>query len=225
MRRMAWKPLPCDWVRDGRIKALGWSSRARVSRAEATASLMVFLALVTHSDVREGNGRGLPNHLEVDLTYNALMVITGLSKALVSAGLKALEELGLIQTVREGRKNLYLLEGFQAGSWVKLPSRALFQGRVIEAFSVFTKRSKVELYALKLYLYLASARSAQLFYSMSTYMRIHEVTGIPMEDIARAISFLESCGLLARVERGQVEGSSKKDPNRYYLTGYRDLRL
>lgn len=226
MRRLPWKAMPCQWIRDEGLKAFGWGPSAPVSRAEATAALMIWVALVTHTEQPEER-HTLPNALEVELTYNALEDITGLSRALVDRGIDALVRLDLVGKVKEGRKSVYILTGYAPGQWVKLPSRALFRskGKELEPFMSFTKRSRVELNALKLYLYLASSRDGDLEYSMATYKRIHDRTGIPMEDIARAISFMESSGLVARVERAQIEGEKHKQPNRYYLTGYKDLRV
>jgi hypothetical protein len=61
----------------------------------------------------------------------------------------------------------------------KLPCQAIVSGEAILPFKNFTLRSKHELHAMKLYLYLAACRDNAKAYSMASYETITERIGIP----------------------------------------------
>lgn len=93
----------------------------------------------------------------------------------------------------------------------------------IAAFKSFTLRSKHELNALKLFLYLANVRDRFKQYAEASYETIFKRTGIPERDIRRAINVLNASGLLARVNRESDRDITSWGPNMYYLKGYGDL--
>lgn len=153
------------------------------------------------------------------------MEITGLSRQLVAAGVVGLQDAGRVIVETEGRKSKYLIQGFEfTGNWCKLPSRPLYTVGLddrIEPFQMFQKRSVCELDALKLFLYYASARDKSHF-TMASFETICEKTGVAEKRIPRANAFLISCGLLANLSREHSE-SKKKEPNKYFLRGYREF--
>ena len=83
----------------------------------------------------------------------------------------------------------------------------------------FTLRSKCELHALKLYLYLASSRDGKQKYVEASYEKIFERTGISERDIRRAIAVLIGTGLLRNVERQTAAEKNAWGPNKYFLEG------
>lgn len=96
-------------------------------------------------------------------------------------------------------------------------------GNVIKPFKHFTMRSKHELHAMKLYLYFASIRSNNSFYSMASYETIFDRTRIQERDIRKAISLLIGVGLLVSVDRDHKQMLDKSEPNKYFFAGYQAL--
>lgn len=118
----------------------------------------------------------------------------------------------------------YVPDQEPAHPFFKLPCRKLVAGDVIVPFGNFLLRSKFELYALKLYLYLAARRNNSSYESLASHDKIHESTGIPRRDIRRAISTLINVGLFRAVDRrSSGVGVHEHSPNLYYLRGCEDL--
>ena len=133
--------------------------------------------------------------------------------------------MNLIAAEGSNQERVYLILR-NGGRWFKLPCLALFDEGKITPFRQLTLRGKLDLHALKLYLYFASVRDNQRMFSMASHEVIHAKTGIPESDIRRAHSLLTSVGLLAAIEReyqGVVEKAN--EPNKYYLRGHEAFAL
>lgn len=223
-----WARMPTAWIFDGRLATdFTWGSSGRANRSAATAGLMLWIALVTRANEYFGDASSsIPTALRVMLTYNALKELTGLSRSLISTGLSALEETGLIKIESIGRASRYELKDFNPmRGWCKLPSRALYtrgKYKTIDAFKHFQKRTVCELDALKLYLYFAAIRQNQELFSQAKFATIQAHTGVPEKRIARAHSFLLATGLLAQISK-EPPKNGEYFPNHYYLLGYMDL--
>jgi len=223
MRLLPWVRMPAVWIKEGGLRDFGWSNQAKASRSTAIAALQLYIALLTQADVewRENDCK-----LIAELTYTRLMEITGLSRQLVAAGLEGLVVTGRIKSEKNGRKCRYTIEGYDfTGNWCKLPSSALYgwQSSKIEPFQMFQKRSVCELDALKLFLYFAFARDNKTMFTMASFETISEKTGVAEKRIPRANAFLINCGLLANLSREHSEDVKKKEPNKYFMRGYREL--
>lgn len=215
-----WHRLPSDAVRAA-LPKMTWSAAGSAKPAGETAALMLFVALnfmATNWTDSEGQ-----YHSIAEGTYVDLGDATGLSRALISTGLKRLIALGLIATEGSHQKRRYKINWPQEHRFFKLPCKAIVSSRVIKPFTHFTMRSKHELHALKLYLYFASIRSNHSHYSMASYETIFQRTGIPERDIPRAIGHLLNSGLMVRVDRDHKQTLDKNEPNKYYLAGYQTL--
>jgi biotin operon repressor len=160
--------------------------------------------------------------MAADATYTQLGEMTGLSRSLISHGLMRLQTLGLITATGSAQKRRYWIAGPHM-PWFKLPCQAIVYQGAIAPFKTFTLRSKHELHALKLYLYLAACRGNVSEFSMVSYEKIHERTGISERDIRRAISLLISSGLLVSVDREFSQTLKVNEANKYFLNGYRAL--
>ncbi len=198
-----------------------WSSAGGEKPAAETAALMLFVALnfMASTAVDEQN----QFHAVAEGTYVDLGEATGLSRALISAGLQRLQTLGLIAPEGSHQKRRYKITWPAEHRFFKLPCQAITNGNVIVPFKNFTMRSKHELHAMKLYLYFASIRTNHLPYSMASYETIFERTRIPERDIRRAISVLICAGLLEGVDREHSKTRGVNEPNKYYLKGYAAL--
>ncbi|SEP90821.1 helix-turn-helix domain-containing protein [Pseudomonas sp. NFPP19] len=222
MRILPWVRMPSRWIREGGLKNFNWASNGVASKSAAIAALQIYIALVTQAEEKSSPSF----RLEAELTYNALMEITGLSRALVSSGIEALLNTERISKETIGRKSRYSISDYEVGNWCKLPARALYGyggGTSIPAFKLFQKRTICELNALKLMLYYAAARDNKTPYTMASFETIHKQTGVIEKNIPRANAFLINSSLLANLTRENSESTKKKEPNKYYLTGYRDL--
>lgn len=224
MKILPWVRVPAIWIREGGLRDFGWSANSTVSRSSAIAALQLYIALVTRA-TEDWNGPAC--RLMSELTYTQLMQITGLSRQLVAAGLEGLVAAKRIQVEKIGRKCRYAIQGYvPTGNWFKMPARSLYNVLIesqIVAFQVFQKRSVCELDALKLFIYYAFARDSVKPYTMAAFETICEKTGVAEKRIPRANAFLINAGLLANLSRENVENRKTKEPNKYFLIGYRDL--
>lgn len=204
------------------LKNLNWYKVGDMSPASGTAALMLYVAILFTAD-EELSETGEERWVSL-ASYDGLIKATGgMSRSLVNQGLQRLQELGLILPEGSRQKRQYLVLGLnKARDWYKLPCQSIVQTGVIGPFRHFTLRSKHELHALKLYLYLASVRSRENQFTEVSYERIYERIGIPERDIRRAIAVLINCGLLVNVVRN-VDEETHYGPNRYYLMGSQKL--
>lgn len=215
-----WHRLPSAPVLAA-LPQMKWNTAEGAKPAAETAALMLFVALnfmaTTWTDEK---GRYMA---VAEGTYVDLGEATGLSRALISAGLQRLVTLGLIAPEGSHQKRRYKINWPEEHRFFKLPCHAIVSGKVIKPFASFTMRSKHELHAMKLYLYFAAIRSNHAYFSMASYETIFERTGISERDIRKAISLLISTGLLVGINRDHNHILTKNEPNKYYLTGYMAL--
>lgn len=218
MRRLRpWVPMPTEWVLSGCMaEGFTWSGTGIVKGSAAIAALQLWVALVTLADEEKTESGAVT----VEATYDALMDATGLSRKLVAAGLKGLQDVGVVRVEAVGRRRRYYLPH---GHWCKLPARSIYSGQRIPAFHHFQKRSVCELHAMKLYLYYVAVRHRERPYAMSAFETIHSRTGVPEKWIPRANAFLLNAGLVVNIEKEKSGDTKWKEPNKYFLAGYKDL--
>lgn len=160
----------------------------------------------------------------ITATFDDLQTATRLSRAMIAPALQQLERYELITKEGSHQRRRYALTFEQR--WFKLPCKSIVRQGVLQPFDKFTLRSKVELHAMKLYLYLAAVRSNERPYSLASYEKIHERIGIPENDIRKAIIILTTSGLLQNSDRTvEDSGDGKRvyGPNKYFLTGHSAL--
>lgn len=226
-----WVKMPAAIVRDDKLKRLLWVNDSIGKRAHKVAALKIFLALSMCAEKEEVYNSDFDDYstrYAAQLTYERLGVLTALSRNSISEGIKILIDLEVINVHIEGRKSIYQFCGFTGdGHWSKLPCQALLSrdGKRIEALHKLKLRSKIELYALKMYLYLCTVRDNKTPYASASFEKINEQTSIPEKDIPRTHAYLSGIGLIALVEKRQNDNSKSKAnlPNAYYLTGYSQL--
>jgi hypothetical protein len=202
------------------LPKLKWQTEDEAPASTNSAALMLYVALNFAAEREEDDEGGYLGRAV--LSYPELNYVTGLSRKLIAHGLRRLEELKLVLPTGSDQKRGYVIP-WGAKTWFKLPCRAILHKGAIAPFGRFHMRSKSELHALKLYLYLAAVRSNQAWFSMSSHQKIHEKTGIPENGIRRAHSLLTSVGLLAGIDREHNALEKQNEPNKYYLSGYQAL--
>jgi len=191
------------------------------------SALMLYIAIGLCAEEEEVDGG--ERVLRASPTYDELQNLTGLSRPLIATALSVLDELKLIEREPQGRGASYQLTGYDPNKgWCKVPFRALSKkvnGSVqIEPFSHFHKRGLIELYALKLFLYLLAIRDNVTSESRVSYELIEERTAIPRKFIRKTGTFLISSGLLSNIKRSSGGDSGHEGgANQYYVTGFNDL--
>ncbi|WP_323996645.1 winged helix-turn-helix domain-containing protein [Aeromonas hydrophila] len=194
------------------------------------SALMLYIALGLCAEEEEDDGGG--RVLRASPTYDELQELSGLSRPLISTALSVLDELKLIEREPQGRGVSYVLTGYSpARGWCKVPFRAISKkvnGSVqIEPFRHFKKRGLMELYALKLFLYLLAIRDNETSESKVSYELISERTAIPRSAIRKTGSFLLSSGLLSNIYQSSYQNSDGSEgdggSNKYCVTGFKDL--
>jgi len=227
MAYLPWVQVPANGLVEV-LKGMSWRRQGQASAARDVAALMIYVVLLFIRKDRTVNRVVLgieTNWTEyaADITYDGLVQATGLSRSLIRQGLERLELLGLIRSSGSRQTRQYVFPQ-QPGRWFKLPCRAVMTRDGVAAFKTFSLRSKHELNAMKLYLYLADVRDRDKNHTEVSYEMIFKRLDIPERDIRRAINVLNASGLLARVNRESDRLVSSWGPNQYFLKGYEDLQ-
>lgn len=225
-----WVKMPSEWIREKRLVRIRWTDEG-APRSHKVAALQLYIAIAQTSEEQfllghKSNLLMNPKIYASAETYTALMRMTGLSRALIAGGLSVLEHEEVIKVTRDGRRNLYQIQGFNGiNGWCKLPQRSLFgPDGCILGFRSLTKRNKYELYALKLWLYMLQVRDNASPSINASYEKINEGTGVPEKEIPRSYGLLLSMGLLTRVSKeSDDDAEHKKTSNAYYPVGYKDF--
>ena len=219
IRSIPWHALPSEPIKAA-LPALRWQAENDVPPSAGIAALMLYVTLnfVARKALADDGEEGVV----AEATYPELSEMTNLSRSLIASGLKRLVALNLITVSGSAQKRRYWITGPHT-RWFKLPCQAIVKQGVVRPFKAFTLRSKHELHALKLYLYLATCRDNKNRFSMVSYETINERTGISERDIRRAISLLINSGLLEDIDREFSKERKVNEPNKYYLAGSRAL--
>lgn len=218
-----WHDLPSKRVRSA-LPRFTWTPTSHGSPGVATAALMLYVVLRFMADnVSDEEGGDV---WVTRATYDDLCTAAGLSRTMVQAGLRRLEAEQLVTSEGSHQKRAYrLVWNTDETGWFKLPCLAIATGTLVRPFAHFKLRSKHELHAMKLYLYLAAVRRNHETYTSATYETIHAKLGIAEREVRTAISLLLTTGLLASV--GRQGGGTLAEPvygaNMYFLTGHHNL--
>lgn len=218
---MPWIKFPAKSIAtDNSLRHITWSEY----KSAGIAALQIYIVLCLRKDDvedDEGNALGVAK-----VSYTALEDMAGLSRAMVAKGVDTLRQIGMIHVEKQGKESLYRIVGYNPHkNWAKMPCRELLNksGDQIPAFRVFNKRSKDELNALKIFLLAICIRQNDEAFAMCSYEKIYEKTGVAEKDIRRAIAFLLNARLFSNIDQSQKEGSKQKEPNKYYVQGYRSF--
>lgn len=218
--RYEWVRIPTWWILSEQTNLL--PSFSFQDKGRSIAALMIYIAMAVRAQQQSteefvgGTAR---------LTYDDLGNSTGISRALISTGIKKLVELGLITALNYRKQNVYVLVNHMEAPWAKLPKKHLYQGETTGEIGVFTKyfnlRSRVELNALKLYLLLLAFRDNRSNVAFITHPKIYEYSQIPRNSIRQAISFLVAHDLIGMDKVLTEDGKARV--NRYEIRGLSHL--
>lgn len=212
-----WVRMPSYWVRDPNKLPLTTMRWKGDDKSNNIAGLMLYIVLMQHASQEVSIDRPIIG--TCSLSYEQMNDITGLSKTKISAGLKVLLELELIQKINKGKeKSVYQIVNFGTrGSWAKLPAKDLYnkEKNKIPIFHGFHLRNKNELNSLKLYLLIITFRDNNSNYALIGYDKITEYTGIPRNEIRSAISLLINLGLVQLNKESNNDSEHLNLPNMY----------
>jgi hypothetical protein len=187
--------MPSAWITDQAKPGLSQLKWGGHDNAGKIAALMLYIAIAHH--VNQEPDREHAEAGFAKLSYSDFEKIVGLSRAKISAGLKNLEEQGILAINKGEKTSVYQLVGFNPKQgWAKLPLRNFYHDGSIKVFSEFHLRKKTELNALKMYLLVAAFRHNEINHTVISYEKIHLYTGIPENDIRSAISLLVTWNLI-----------------------------
>lgn len=224
-----WKPMPYYMMRD--CNALNNIKKNKISTG--VAALKIFILVCLKSEVDEQGG------YSAAITYDQFNQFCSLSRRLISEGLRYLESVGVIKAIGDRKKRYILLncklEGNELssapfhtsnGRWCKLPFKGLVdENSRITAFESMSNRSLVELNSLKIYLYLLMVRSRGKAYSTVTLKTIKSKLSITYQEIMIAIAFLNSVGMLEKVNVGSnsIGHYEERFPIKFLVSGWESL--
>ncbi len=225
-----WMRIPTWWIRGNNNAKLLCFTTNELGPSIAALILYVTFAL----RVAETDTVTVPAGT-VDLTFTEIENLTGLSRHLLSKGIRKLEREGLISVTKVGRKNVYCIIGYKIDeimpwggrpSWGKVPRKYLYdtQGRLI--FSRFSLRYPAELFALKLYLAIIAFQQSDKYFALISYPNLQDHTGIPVGKIRSGLSHLINLSLIHIDRDPSVGGAKLNPPNQYRVCGvdpYRHL--
>lgn len=209
-----WAKLPTAWIRyDDKLR--NFSVR---DIGDSIAALKIYLAIVLKANFKKD--KVFDKGGCAAISFTEFEELTGMSRAMVSQGLKKLKREGLVTVEKAGRPNIYWLNNFDDGKgWSKLPKKYLFGkkklGR-IQKLTEFSMRHRAHLNALRVYLLLLTFKSGNS--ALLSYDKITEYSGMTREHIHPAISVLIDMQLI-NVTRDDVTHGVIRTPNKYHFRG------
>lgn len=203
-----WRPMPSNWMTgENGLKKLKRGAHTSVY----TAALMVFFVLCLDAPVCQDPLRGISKD-QTNITYDNIVNLCGISKKLVSNGLKLLEEWGLIKKQKTGKSNLYFIPHRSMiqgdGQFCKIPFRYFAKRKktIYKIFAHINMRDASSLDALKIYFWLLRNRKDNFTLESInkqkrngvclSYSSIEDALGIPRNNIKKAINILASNDLI-----------------------------
>lgn len=229
MIKSPWFKMPSVWIQNEGLKMFKWNADELGTPAAKIAALQLYYSIALTLEYIEMPGAydmKITRHVSA-ATFNRFRTLTGLSRALVSAGIETLERAGLIKRHRQGKRCYYEITGYipGGGGWCKVPLRkVLGNNGDITPFHQFKLRRKIELYAIKFYLYICAVRDNKTEETYASFEKINKSTGIPEKEIPSTYSFLIGVGLINRIDKGNNDHiEPSKRANAYYVTGSRDF--
>lgn len=193
--------MPSAWIEAGGLKEFRWEPGKGSANV---AALMTYIALVHRLEGNLDRLQGIPleEWSHVRITYDQLHEATRISRTKISAGLKVLEERGLVRRKVDGESTYEIVDYNPHVGWAKTPCRGMYRDGSIVAFRDFQLRKGLELHALKLYLLFISRRDRAKNIVLINYETISFYSGIARAYIRPAISLLLLANLIV-VEKVQ----------------------
>ena len=188
---LEWTKIPSARFIDGDNSPLNEMRWKGDTKSDYIAALMLLIALTHHANDRDSLANGKLG--DIQISYNKLSELLGISKTKISDGIQILKRLDLIKVSTKRRPNIFTVVGLEDGvRWGKLPAKGLYDKTLskIRVFETFKLRNKVELNALKIYLVIIAFRSSEAGNTKIGYEKIAKYAFMQRNDIKSALSFL-----------------------------------
>ena len=194
MAKLEWVRIPTNWIRFNEI--LPKFSQRNLGQSTSALILYITLCLFKNDETTDA----FDEIGYVRMTYTEIEILTGLSRSLISRGLKFLVSNNLITISRVGVCNLYHISDYTKKSgWGKLPKAHLLNGSKkngIRIFHLFKLKNVTELNALKIYLLIIAEIRNETNSAQMSYSKIVKITGVGKNSIRKALSFLINLSLI-----------------------------
>jgi|SRR5471032_2972455 len=214
--RGGWSKMPVSWQKD-----LSFHEKIRAApQGDAIAALKLYIVLCLKANF---NLTGTLAAGCVQLSLTSLSELVDISRPMVVAGLKLLDEWKIVESEKGRPRILRIVNYDGAAYWAKLPNRPLYGGkseeRVIGLIQM-PNRQRGTLHALQLYLYLASIRDKYTQIANLSYDQGKKILGLSRNHFSAAISMLvlELVSVRTSLETKQLKGQSYST-NQYWLRG------
>jgi DNA-binding transcriptional ArsR family regulator len=215
----AWARLPNAWIYDDGLTAF---SAAPTRRGASGAALKVLIAILLRAVNRRADEAGADQGSAL-VTYDELMDLTDLSRAMIAKGVALLRKTEIITAeTSPGKTTRYVVRDYgPTDTFGRVPKGRLYRGAGRNALLTLhdlSLRNEADVNALKLYLLMCAIQNNRKRAALVNYQTIREKTGIAEIKIRRALSVLYEHGLVRNV-REEPDGSGKPPPTRYDILG------
>ncbi|MBL4602975.1 MAG: hypothetical protein JKY84_09520 [Emcibacteraceae bacterium] len=217
-RTAEWASLPTDWIKN---KSNGLSLFGGNDIGHKCAALKIYIAIVLKAKFSKTEET---THGVAQVTYDEFENFTGLSRALISSGIKFLADHHLITKTLIGRKQLYKLVNFhQPKYWTKMPKRHILTGKKQCYLHNISPRRRSDLNALRIYLLFLALRDVRTNEAKISYTKLTEYIGLQRNQIRNALSILVESDLLYITNQHDYS-TTLNQSNKYFIRGFYDFR-
>lgn len=241
---MLWVKMPSRWITSGMLRD-NFSSNSNTSTDIAALKLYMYLCMFSRPVIRRKtpllamlqpdkpywHQKDEITLSEANITYDELTIGCGLSRLLVSRGMKKLIDLKLVSKEGTTRKINYVIQGSLDTGWCKLPKRQLVKiEHQISSFHAIKNRYQHERDAIKVFMYLLTIRTNRFQHVDVSRGKISISTGVDLYHIEESLAFLQGIGLLEQVKsKGYIKNApdqvDKFRLHRYFVIGSGALNL
>lgn len=190
-----WRPLPYMAIRNSDLLKIGAHDVAA-----GISAFKVFLIICSKAEMEKESG------MVARLTYSDLESMCGMSRAMISKGVKKLVENKIVSRLG-GQKNRYQLLSLSKkgavipfsignGGWCKMPIKPFTDDGVIRLFEGISNRGVKDLNALKVFVYLLSVRSKGEAYVRVGIDKIRLAANLSEMRLLEALNHMRSLGLV-----------------------------
>lgn len=200
-----WGALRSWWIRDEEGQGLRSFTGSKAGTSIAALKVLAAVSILADFHTRK-----------VRISQSDLEVVTGLSHPMIIAGVRDLEDKGVLRVDRGGHINEYeiVVEGGDE-NFGKLP-----EGLLRKRLPEMANRGAIPLAALKVYFLLATERPNESPSLAMGHDRIRAKTGIQAKHVRPALDILINHGLV-RVDLHEGTTGFKGRHNTYTLLGIR----
>jgi len=206
--KSVWAKVPSKWVQQAGLKKF----RATAA-GESAAALKLYMAVAMFANFKPSPAEKIAGVAK--LSFSELENICGVSRQFVARGVALLSSHGLIEVLKVGNANAYLLAGYDDLGWAKVPRAYLLDNGRFERLGI---RGSLHLNALKLYLALTTFRENTSPRSLLSYDKIVEYTGMPRASVRRSIDVLINHEWISLASNSEGAGDTRP-ANSYILRG------